>query len=65
VPAASFSPFGIVNVETVERLLLKPADAAKALAIGKRKLWELTNRTQIPHLRFGKNVRYGPTWQAR
>jgi len=44
----------------VERLALRPKDAAKALGIGARKLWEITaDRTSgIPHVRFGKAVVY-------
>ena len=42
------------------RLALRPKDAAKALGIGERKLWELTaDRTSgIPHVRFGKAILY-------
>ncbi len=41
-------------------LALRPKDAAKALGIGERKLWELTaDRTSgIPHVRFGKAILY-------
>jgi excisionase family DNA binding protein len=39
-------------------LLLAPPEAAKALAIGQRKLWELTNRGIIPAVRIGRAVRY-------
>ena len=41
-------------------LALNPRDAARALSIGQRKLWEITaDRTSgIPHLRFGRAVRY-------
>jgi len=42
------------------RLLITARDAAKALAIGQRKLWELTNRHEIPHVRIGRAVRYDP-----
>ena len=41
-------------------LLLKPGDAAKALAISPRKLWELTNTGEIPCVRIGRAVRYSP-----
>ncbi len=39
---------------------LRPKDAARALGIGQRKLWEITaDRTSgIPHVRFGKAVLY-------
>ena len=41
-------------------LALRPAEAAKALSISRRKLWELTSdRTSgIPHIRCGKVVLY-------
>ena len=40
------------------RLALRPREAAKALGIGERKLWELTNRNEIPHVRCGKCIIY-------
>ena len=41
-------------------LALRPREAAKALGIGERKLWEITADTTsgIPHARFGKAVVY-------
>ena len=39
-------------------LALRPADAARALGIGVRKLWELTNRGLVPHVRLGRAVVY-------
>lgn len=39
-------------------LALRPRDAARALGIGQRKLWELTDAGAIPHLRFGRAVAY-------
>lgn len=51
------------------QLLLTPRQAAKALAISERKLWELTNGGQIPCVRIGRAVRYSPAdlqaWIAR
>lgn len=41
-------------------LLLRPSDAAHALAISPRKLWELTNRGELPAVRIGRAVRYDP-----
>lgn len=42
-----------------EPLLLKPAEAAKALAIGARTLWRLTFETcEIPHVKVGTATRY-------
>ncbi len=47
-------------------LLLRPRDAARALAISERKLWDLTVRNLIPCVRIGRAVRYSPldlqTW---
>lgn len=42
-------------------LLLRPSDAARALAISPRKLWELTNRGDVPAVRIGRAVRYAPS----
>ncbi len=39
-------------------LALRAGDAAKALGISERKLWELTNRSLIPHMRVGRSVVY-------
>ena len=38
--------------------LMKPPAAAEFLAIGKRKLWELTNAKRIPCVRIDRSVRY-------
>ena len=40
------------------RLALRPREAAKALGIGERLLWSLTNQGQIPHLRLGRAIVY-------
>jgi excisionase family DNA binding protein len=42
------------------RLALRPVEAAEALGICERKLWEITaDRTSgIPHVRFGRAVLY-------
>jgi len=57
-----------VNEERNEQLLLRPTEAAKALAISERKLWSLTAGGLVPHVRLGKSVRYRPeslrTWLA-
>jgi hypothetical protein len=44
----------------VPRLGLRPKDAAAALGIGTRKLWEITADTTsgIPHIKLGKCVVY-------
>lgn len=42
----------------VRRLSLRPAEAAAALGIGERLLWEMTNRGEIPCARIGRAVLY-------
>ena len=42
----------------VARLALRPKEAAKALGIGERLLWSMTNQGAIPHLRLGKAILY-------
>lgn len=42
------------------KLLLKPQQAAEALAISQRKLWALTNAGEIPRVCIGRSVRYDP-----
>ena len=51
------TPVGAVSVS---HLALRPKDAAKALAISERKLWEITadRSSGIPHVRFGKAIVY-------
>ena len=48
------------KVDDTPRLALRPREAARALGIGQRKLWETTaDRTSgIPHVRFGKAIVY-------
>jgi excisionase family DNA binding protein len=46
------------NSPTILRLLLKPNEAAAALALSPRKLWAMTASHQIPCVRIGKSVRY-------
>jgi excisionase family DNA binding protein len=41
-------------------MLIGAGDAAKALAISPRKLWELTASGKIPCVRIGRSVRYKP-----
>ena len=41
-----------------EPLLLRPAEAARFLAISPRKLWELTNCREVPAIRIGRSLRY-------
>ena len=40
--------------------LLTPEEAGRTLAIGRRKLWELTNCGELPCVRIGRAVRYDP-----
>lgn len=40
------------------RLALRPKEAARALGIGERLLWEMTNRGEIPCVRIGRCVVY-------
>ncbi len=42
------------------RLLLKPDQAAAALAISPRLLWTLNKSGELPSLRIGRAVRYDP-----
>jgi len=41
-----------------DRLALRPKDAAKALGIGQRKLWELTKAGVIPSVKAGTCTLY-------
>ncbi len=50
------SPIGIRS--ELNRLLLAPKQAAKALAISERKLWSMTKSGEIPHVKIGRCVRY-------
>ena len=43
---------------TPTRLALRPKDAAKALGIGQRKLWELTMAGAIPSVKVGTCTLY-------
>jgi excisionase family DNA binding protein len=58
-PSADRSP-----APTPEPLLLRPAEAARFLAISPRKLWELTNTREVPAIRIGRALRY-PTEELR
>ena len=51
---------GLALSDTVPRLLLKPREAAEALAISPRTLWARTNAGEIPCVRLGRAVRYDP-----
>ena len=44
--------------ENHDLAMLTTRQAAEALAISPRKLWEMTKLNQIPHVRLGRCVRY-------
>ena len=46
------------SVPTSPPLALRPSNAATALGISPRKLWELTAAGEIPHVRLGRVVLY-------
>jgi excisionase family DNA binding protein len=39
-------------------LAMRPREAAKALGVSERLLWEWTNRGIVPHVRLGKAILY-------
>ena len=58
-----------MRIDTPERRLLKPREAAKMLAICERTLWALTNQGGLACVRIGRSVRYDPldlaAWNER
>lgn len=52
------APAGSGDAGSLQPLALRPRQAAKALGIGERLLWSLTNRGEIPHLRLGRTIVY-------
>lgn len=44
--------------DCASRLALRPSEAARALGIGERKLWAMTNAGELPYLRIGRAVIY-------
>jgi predicted YcjX-like family ATPase len=60
--ATTPAPVALTLAETkpgeVPRLALRPRDAAKALGFCERKLWELTKRGEIPHVRLDRAILY-------
>ena len=52
--------FNAKSTDLVPRLSLRPREAAAALGLGERKLWEITadRSSGIPHVRFGKAILY-------
>ena len=57
--------FQIDKVPAVPHLALRPKQAAKALGIGERLLWSLTNEGKIPHVRIGNRAIVYPVDQLR
>lgn len=47
-------------MSTELQTLLSPRQTAKILGICDRKLWQLTNCKEIPHVRIGRAIRYDP-----
>lgn len=45
----------------MEPILLNPEQAAVALAISPRMLWQMTKKGEIPCVRLGRSVRYSVT----
>jgi excisionase family DNA binding protein len=43
---------------TMESLALRPREAAKALGVSERSLWEWTHRGDVPHVRIGRTIMY-------
>jgi excisionase family DNA binding protein len=59
-----------MNTKTQDPILMNTREAARALSISERKLWDLTApRGPIPSLKFGRSVRYRPEdlreWAAK
>lgn len=51
----------MIDCELDSRLLLRPAEAARALGISPKTLWSRTvPRGDVPCVRVGKSVRYAP-----
>jgi excisionase family DNA binding protein len=47
-----------MSEKMIERLLLSPREAAKALSICEKTLWTITQGGKIPVVRIGRAVRY-------
>jgi excisionase family DNA binding protein len=45
-------------IAAAEQLLLTAPEAAKALAISERTVWQLTKDGELPVVRLGRSVRY-------
>jgi excisionase family DNA binding protein len=52
------------NTEQIDRqlpappLALRPRDAAKALGVSERLLWDWTHHGDVPHVRIGRTILY-------
>jgi excisionase family DNA binding protein len=46
--------------QRVPPILLSLKDAARALAVSDRSLWEWTKAGKVPHIRLGRRVLYSP-----
>ena len=46
--------------QSVPPILLNLKDAARALAVSDRSLWEWTKAGKVPHVRLGRRVLYSP-----
>jgi excisionase family DNA binding protein len=57
-PAQLPPPDDVVAPTVSLRLLLTPAEAARALSISPRTLWQRTRDQQIQAIRIGRSVRY-------
>jgi len=51
-------PLNDTTTAVSKPIAMRPKEAAKALGIGERLLWERTNRGEIPHVRIGRAVVY-------
>lgn len=50
-----------MNTRTQDPILMNTREAARALSISERKLWDLTApRGPIPSVKLGRSVRYRP-----
>ena len=57
---AKYSEHSIMLTEhtTTNNLALRPREAAKAMGISERSLWEWTHRGDVPFVRIGRTILY-------
>ncbi len=55
---SSINSYDSKMTETPPKLLISPREAANVLGISERKLWSMTQASQIPVVRLGRSVRY-------